>query len=122
MTSTGNHARRAFPTGPALRRMVALRLKQLRAARGLTQDELAERAGVSVDTVRRIERAVMAPTLDVIGKLCAGLALSLPVFFMDLGGGRSTALAELCDALGALRNDELRRAMRVLRALAREPD
>ncbi len=39
-------------------RTLALALQQMRAARGLTQEELAERSGVSIRTISDIERGV----------------------------------------------------------------
>lgn len=115
--ANNNQRNQVPPRGPALRKRFALRLKELRATRGLTQDELAERSGVSVDSVRRIERAVMSPTLDALGKLCGGLDISLPALFAGMGLRRGAVLGELCDQLATLGNADLRRAVRVLRAL-----
>ncbi|PRQ02746.1 helix-turn-helix protein [Enhygromyxa salina] len=51
-----------------------LGLKGLRRARGLTQEDLAERSGLSADTIRRMEQGSFSPSMDTIGKLCHGLA------------------------------------------------
>lgn len=66
------------PTIPA-------RLKALRAARGLTLDELAHRAGVSRAMISRIERGEASPTAALLGRICAALGLSLARFFAAEG-------------------------------------
>jgi len=52
---------------------MAKRLKALRAARGWSQADLAERSGVSRVHIARIETAKMEPTLGVIEKLAKAL-------------------------------------------------
>jgi transcriptional regulator with XRE-family HTH domain len=44
------------------------RLRQLRRQRGLSQEELADRAGVSVTTVGRLERRPNAPCLGRLAR------------------------------------------------------
>ncbi len=48
-----------------------------RAAAGLTQDELAERAGLSVRGLRYLERGLRRPYPDTVHRLADALALSL---------------------------------------------
>jgi len=52
--------------------------------RGWTQEALAERSDVSVDTVRRLERGAIAPSIDTLIKLFAGFDLSVIAFFATL--------------------------------------
>lgn len=52
------------------------RLRALRKEAGLTQEELAERAGVTHGTISRIERGKIALTEDMRFKLAAALDLS----------------------------------------------
>ncbi|MBT2414392.1 helix-turn-helix domain-containing protein [Streptomyces sp. ISL-12] len=47
------------------------RLAELRAERGWSLDELAERAGVSRSTLSRAERAETSPTAALLNRLCA---------------------------------------------------
>jgi transcriptional regulator with XRE-family HTH domain len=42
----------------------------------LTQSELAERSGLAVDSVRRIERGQLSPSLQSIAKLAEGMEIS----------------------------------------------
>ena len=52
-------------------------IRALREDRGLTQSELALRAGVAVDSVRRIERGQLSPSLRSVAKLAEGMDVSL---------------------------------------------
>jgi transcriptional regulator with XRE-family HTH domain len=54
-------------------RRFAGRLRQVRAARGMTQLELATQAGVSVAYVGRLERGRAAPGIDLVAKLAKAL-------------------------------------------------
>ncbi|MFK0119752.1 helix-turn-helix domain-containing protein [Streptomyces sp. NPDC090994] len=47
------------------------RLAELRAERGWSLDELAERTGVSRSTLSRAERAEISPTAALLNRLCA---------------------------------------------------
>lgn len=83
----------------------------------LTQERLAERAGLSTDSVRRTEGDRMSPTIATLRKLCRGLDLSLATFFSSLERGRPDEVAELADYLRSRPVREQRQALRVLRAL-----
>lgn len=56
---------------------IAKRLKGWRQARGLTLDQLADRAQVSRAMISRIERGDSSPTATLLGRLCAGLGVTL---------------------------------------------
>lgn len=56
-----------------LRRIVAKNLKRLRRARGLSQEELADRSELNRNYVGMIERSENAATIDVIEKLADAL-------------------------------------------------
>ena len=47
--------------------------RELRCARGLTQEQLAERAELAADTIRRLEYNDFSPTLVTLEKLARGL-------------------------------------------------
>ncbi len=50
------------------------RLRQLRRERGLSQEQLADRAGVSLTTVARLERQIEAPCRGwTVARLAAAL-------------------------------------------------
>ncbi|MEE1664912.1 XRE family transcriptional regulator [Streptomyces sp. WAC07094] len=50
---------------------LAGRLAELRAERGWSLEELAERSGVSRSTLSRAERAEISPTASLLNRLCA---------------------------------------------------
>ncbi|MET9758969.1 XRE family transcriptional regulator [Streptomyces sp. NPDC006372] len=50
---------------------LGLRLAELRAERGWSLGELAERSGVSRSTLSRAERAEISPTAALLNRLCA---------------------------------------------------
>jgi transcriptional regulator with XRE-family HTH domain len=58
-------------------RLIAQRLKGLRAEHGWSLDELAKRSNVSRATLSRIENAEVSPTTSVLGKLCAAYGLTM---------------------------------------------
>ena len=52
-----------------MRAIVARNIRRLRAERDITQEELAERAGLNRNYVGMIEREENAPTVDTLEKL-----------------------------------------------------
>ena len=56
---------------------VGARMRQLRRARRLTQEQLAERAGLSYKFVGEVERGMGNPTLTTLGALSEALGVSL---------------------------------------------
>jgi transcriptional regulator with XRE-family HTH domain len=58
-------------------RLIAQRLKSLRAERGWSLDELARSSNVSRATLSRLENAEVSPTASVLGKLCAAYGLTM---------------------------------------------
>ena len=59
-----------------LRQFVSQRLRNLRTQTGLTQVEIARRAGVSEDIVGKIERSETTPSLETLNNLCRALRIS----------------------------------------------
>ena len=62
----------------------ARRIKELRAKRGLTQAQLAERSGVSHSYLSRIEIGMHQPTLEIIEKLAKALKVK-PSALLEYG-------------------------------------
>jgi transcriptional regulator with XRE-family HTH domain len=56
-----------------LREVVAVNLRRLRHAKGMTQEELAERAGLSVRYIGGIERADVSASVTVLGRVADAL-------------------------------------------------
>lgn len=68
---------------------LAGRLLEARQARGLTLDQLATASGVSRAMISRIERGDSSPTAALLGKLCAGLGITMSSLFAALEGAPS---------------------------------
>lgn len=92
-------------------------IRDLRKGRALTQEALAERSGLSVDAVRRIERGAFSPSLDTVRKLATGLEVNLNTLFDGFSVQRRDHIAEICDFLQRRRPEEVRMVWRVIRAM-----
>ncbi|MDJ0764929.1 MAG: helix-turn-helix transcriptional regulator [Myxococcota bacterium] len=57
--------------------VVRQRIRRLRLQRGLTQENLCDRAGISVDAVSRIENGSRKPTLDTLDRIAQALDTSI---------------------------------------------
>ncbi|MDD5307990.1 MAG: helix-turn-helix transcriptional regulator [Deltaproteobacteria bacterium] len=57
--------------------IIRQRIRRLRLQRQFTQEDLCERAGISVDAVSRIENGSRVPTLDTLEKIAAALGVRI---------------------------------------------
>src|SRR5438045_4269253 len=64
-----------------LNQRIAERVRELRAARGLSLDALSSRSGVSRSMISLIERGESSPTAVVLEKLAAGFGVTLASLF-----------------------------------------
>lgn len=64
-----------------LREIVARNLRRLRQAKGLSQEELADRAGINRNYVGMLEREEHAATVDMLEKLAIVLEVEPIAFF-----------------------------------------
>ena len=62
---------------------VGARLKVVRKKRGLSQRELAKRAGVTNSTISLIEQNRVSPSVSSLKKVLDGVPLSLQAFFVE---------------------------------------
>ena len=92
-------------------------LRNIRKAKGLTQDELSERAGLSAKHIGEIERGKVSPTLEAIEKLANGLRVDLLVLIGDDASRMATrdVRAEIGQVLDRLDGTQLRAVLRVVR-------
>ena len=63
--------------------LIASRLLALRQAQDLSLAELAELSGVSKAMISKVERAESSPTAMILGRLAAGLGVSLAELLVD---------------------------------------
>jgi len=66
---------------PDVDRRIAERVRELRAAHGLSLDALAGKSGVSRSMLSLIERGESSPTAVVLAKVAAGLGVTLASLF-----------------------------------------
>ncbi len=92
-------------------------IRQLREDRGLTQNELAERAELAVDSIRRIERGQLSPSLRSVAKLAAGMEISLHSLFGGYEAPGAFLADRICDLLARRPIEDVLSAHRVIQAL-----
>ncbi len=77
-----------------LRTTIAKLLTQIRAERGWSLRELAERSGLSIAYLSELERGRKLPTLEVLDRLAVAFGMTVAEFFGTLArqlGGVETA-------------------------------
>lgn len=62
---------------------VGVRLKSVRKKHGLSQRELAKRAGVTNSTISMIEKDSVSPSVSSLKKVLAGIPMSMVEFFSE---------------------------------------
>jgi len=70
---------------------IAARVRELRAARGYSLDDLAAKSGVSRSMISLIERGESSPTAVVLDRLASGLGVMLLSLFEGPGAAASPA-------------------------------
>ena len=95
------------------------RLRSLRRAKDMTQEQVAERAGLSLQSVGEIERGRGNPTLVNVERLAAALDVELMELF-DLGDVKMTreqAVQELLSLLDGATEEQVRALLTMVRVL-----
>ena len=70
----------------SLLRKFGLRVRQLREARGWSQEDLAEKADMHRTYVSGIERGTRNPTLTVLGRIAGGFGMTLDELLQRISG------------------------------------
>jgi transcriptional regulator with XRE-family HTH domain len=102
-----------------LSKAFADRLRDLRSVRSWTQDDLAERAGLSSDSIRRMETGRMSPTLATLQKLALGFGVEIAklVEGVDRRRKRGDVAAQLSDFMATKSDRDAAMLLRVAHAL-----
>ena len=94
------------------------RLVQLRKEKRLTQQELADKSGVSVIQIRRYEGASAQPTMELIKKLAVALSVSADFLIFDKDErGPDDELKLQFEAISAFSVDEKKTVKEILDSL-----
>ncbi|MYA22010.1 MAG: helix-turn-helix domain-containing protein [Gemmatimonadetes bacterium] len=127
--ATGSIYARLFPKwikenlSMDVRNEVCYRVQQLRRQTGITQEKLAEQAGLSVDGIRKIEGRRATPSLETLYKISKALQIQL-VDLMRYEGEIQTEkgreLQELFTYLSTKKLEEIRLAKRITKAVMEE--
>ncbi|MER2508281.1 MAG: helix-turn-helix transcriptional regulator [Amaricoccus sp.] len=72
-----------------IREVLALRLKSLRRARGMSQEELAHRAGIDRTYISSLERCLYNASIDVVDRLASALGVEAADLLKRPPGGKS---------------------------------
>lgn len=109
---------KAEPIDPAAR-LVGRRVRQLRDAVALTQEELGRRAKLTPKFISQVENGRVNPSIGVVARLAIdGLGVPLSAFFADSPPGELLDDVHAVTALiGAQSPAARKRAFRVLQAL-----
>lgn len=92
-------------------------IRSLRKARGLTQEQLAERAGLAPDTIRRLEHGSFSPSVNTLEKVCVGFNLRMSRLFEGAEYGEDPGPRDLIEALSVLNRAELRALREFIKVL-----
>jgi len=94
---------------------VGRRIKEARQEKGLTQEQLAERAGVSPTYISVIERGLKSPQLDTFVPVCNALGVSADTLLTDVVD--AAALASSNEIAKLLRDEPPEKQRCLLRML-----
>ena len=94
------------------------RIREARLLRGLTQEQLAESAGLSVTYISNLERGLQTASLDAFVPLCNALNVSSDTLLQDVvNAAILTQTNELSNLLKDQPQEVQRTAIRVVRAV-----
>ena len=107
-----------------LQEVVRQRIRELRDERGLTQEQLCERAGISADAISRIEGGSRVPTLETLERLSGARLPYAPSAFFEgaprpLETSRPNAVRRLLAVLDGQPDEVQRLAADVVAAVVR---
>lgn len=74
-----NHYTIAMPEPENIRLRIGLRIKELRSSQNLTQQQLADMAGVTKANICNIERGAYSVGLDILNKIATALNSSIQI-------------------------------------------
>ena len=95
------------------------RIRELRRQKGLTQEELGERAGISYKYLGSIERGQENPSFKHLVRLAKALSVSMDELFRfsHLEPDRAMMLKELAETLAGMSDSELSLTFKLIQAL-----
>lgn len=112
------------PKGHELRRRLGARVQALRQHHGKTQVALAAEVGCQPWTISRIERACVAPSIEVLLPLARALHVYVDYLLAGARAGmvRDPRLAQRLDAVNRLPPSQTEQLLRVLDGFLGRPE
>ncbi|MCW2244979.1 transcriptional regulator with XRE-family HTH domain [Azospirillum fermentarium] len=110
-------------TSDELKRLFGMRVQALRRRRGLTQEELAEAIGKSVDTISNIERGFSSTRIETAQAIAQTVGVTLAELFEfeeHPGNGdreRRKAVEQIIDMLSNQESDAIQAAAKIFRII-----
>ena len=106
-----------------LRERFGTRVRNFRRAKGLTQEELAEKSGLHPTYIGIIERAEQSPTLDTVEKLAKALEIRVEDFFPPehLPDEKERLILRIEEVLKGCSIQDLKKFQGICEILAEEP-
>ena len=101
----------AAPAGPGslleeeIGQSIASTLRALRRDRNMTLQEVADRAGLSLGMVSKIENAQASPSLRTLAQLSQALAVPVPLFFRELSDQEDASFVRAGEGIELARPD-----------------
>lgn len=100
--------------------IIGRRIQKLRKAKGYTQQEFAEKVGLSTGFISEIERGVSSPRLDNMAAIINNLECSADDVFMDvIDYGYKVKASRISEKLENLSDEERSKVFDVLEVLVR---
>ena len=100
---------------------VAKRITQLRTAKNITVNKLANTAGLSQGFVRQIELGKQNPTVESLSLICEALNISLSDFFLETeASDRQKLLDKLNQNAACLTDHELIALIKITDSMRRK--
>lgn len=96
-----------------------MRIKQIRKARGMTQEALADASGVTQATISRLERNIANGSISGLERIADVLCVSVIDLFEPASPDVSVLAA--ADAIASLSEDDRAAVLAVVRSLRRPP-
>jgi len=103
--------------------MFGTHVRNHRKARHLTQEQLAERVDVSIETIGKIERGAAAPSFETAERIALALDVAAAALFGSdkqtvPPGERGQLLAHIEQTLASMNDNQLARVAKMLEAFA----
>ncbi len=100
--------------------LLGARIKELRKAKGLSQEELSEKVGIDSKHLSRIEVGKSYPSLDTLERIANALNVEIKDLFEFMHLSRKRDLTDnISKLLKEADEDKLRLSLKIIRAIVR---